>query len=428
MNGSHPADVVNLEIGENERASAPLIRPIEPTPAERWGLAVSYVAAYIYVVAMMRDFRWIAAFAAPLCLGVEMALRGEKPRRESYVWLGCLWLSILCGTLGRANAWGDDLWLVVHAFGAYWLLTRAGRPVEGGTSRYLPVDCWHGLVAVPFMNLGMRLRVIKSSLGRGKGRLSLAAALGAIGAAIVAGLLFFAAGALLSEADANFARMLEGLNGAVGRLDDRPAVYLVLSLPVGAYLYALVFASRREPPESAEARGRTVGQAVASLRRVPAWVWPALLGAFSAMYILFFAVQFSYLFDGLRGLLPEAFTAAEYARRGFFELCGVMAVNFTLLGAASASAAGGLRACRASRTMAGLILALSALLAVTAASKLWLYVERFGLTPLRVQGAWLVAAMLAGCGFALRHLLTGRDSTGPWLLFAGVTLALTTLY
>lgn len=47
------------------------------------------------------------------------------------------------------------------------------------------------------------------------------------------------------------------------------------------------------------------------------------------IYLLFSAVQFSYLYGG--GKLPSGFTYAEYARRGFFELVAVTVINFSIV-------------------------------------------------------------------------------------------------
>lgn len=48
-------------------------------------------------------------------------------------------------------------------------------------------------------------------------------------------------------------------------------------------------------------------------------------------YLLFTIVQFSYLYGGGINLLPEGFSYAEYARKGFFELILVTLINFVIL-------------------------------------------------------------------------------------------------
>lgn len=55
-----------------------------------------------------------------------------------------------------------------------------------------------------------------------------------------------------------------------------------------------------------------------------------ILIVINLVYLLFTLVQFSYLYGG-KTALPNGFTYAEYARRGFFELVLVTIINFTLL-------------------------------------------------------------------------------------------------
>ena len=59
----------------------------------------------------------------------------------------------------------------------------------------------------------------------------------------------------------------------------------------------------------------------------------AFLGALSVVYLVYLFSQLAYFFNAFRGLLPEGydFSYAEYARRGFFELCAVAGINLVLL-------------------------------------------------------------------------------------------------
>ena len=407
------------------------------TSVERVAAPVSLVIGWVYVKAWCETFvsgylsySWMLAFAALLCLGAMLAFRDVRTTREHWVWLGCLWTALLCGAVGRARAWGDWVWLMAHGFGAWWLIVRSGRLIGSGTGTYCTVDLVHGLLLVPFGNFLLRLRVIKDAVTRRRnGQLpDLRTALAALGAGLAALCLLSFACALLSDADPNFARLAGGLATRFNLLDSDVPLELALSLPVGAYLYGLVFGLQREPETAAEDRRAKIDAGVAALRRVPPRLWPALMGLFVAVYLAFFALQGSYLFDGLRGLLPEPFTAAEYARRGFFELCGVMAVNFALLGTASLSARGGLRGSGPSLALSAVLIGQTALFSVTAGAKLILYIRRFGFTPLRIRSAWLVLILLAACLASLRHLLTGRDSVKHWLIFAAVTLAGTCMW
>ena len=135
-----------------------------------------------------------------------------------------------------------------------------------------------------------------------------------------------------------------------------------------------------------------------------------------------------YLFGAFTRTLPEGFIVSQYAREGFFELCRVMAVNFVLLWLLTRLSAVPVRQHRGARLVCVLLLAESLLFALIAASKLWLYIDCFGLTPLRLQSCWGVCVLTAGCLGALYWLRTGRPSIRAWLAFSAGSAALLCLF
>ena len=84
-----------------------------------------------------------------------------------------------------------------------------------------------------------------------------------------------------------------------------------------------------------------------------------------------------------------------------------MAINFTLFWLVTRTAR---QKQQLIRWMAAALLVQSMLFAVIAISKLALYIDCFGLTPLRVQSTWLVCVLLLGCVCALYTHLTGKKS------------------
>ncbi len=137
----------------------------------------------------------------------------------------------------------------------------------------------------------------------------------------------------------------------------------------------------------------------------------AFLCVLSVVYIVYLFSQLAYFFNGFRGLLPEgyAFSYAEYARRGFFELCAVAAINMVLLFAAvllSRKREGRLPiALRA----AGTFIALFTLLLIgTAMAKLALYVQNYGMTVQRLNAGALMVFMAAVFAATLLRLFTPR--------------------
>ena len=203
---------------------------------------------------------------------------------------------------------------------------------------------------------------------------------------------------LLSAADKGFGALMEGVADWF-RWDWNPGDWLgrfALSLPVGQYLFGLIAGSRREDPEALRERCGNFTRGLAAFRVVPNPVWTALTGAFCLLYLVFFAVQSRYLFGAFTRTLPEGFIVSEYARQGFFELCKVMAVNFVLLWLVTRLSRRPVREDRPALILCLILLAESLLFAVVAFSKLALYIDCFGFTPLRLQSSWLVCVLFVG--------------------------------
>ena len=118
------------------------------------------------------------------------------------------------------------------------------------------------------------------------------------------------------------------------------------------------------------------------------------LGAISVVYIVYLAAQFAYFTNAFSGILPADYTAAQYARRGFFEMCVVCAINLGLTG-------GCLGLSRKSEGTAPLVTRLFCLfillfslgLVAVSAAKMVLYINSFGLTRLRMLTSLFMAMM-----------------------------------
>ena len=250
----------------------------------------------------------------------------------------------------------------------------------------------------------------------------------AVGALLALGLLALAVREL-SGADAAFDAWTQKLLGVFQwRLNEQTLWNVLLSLPVGAYLFGLIAGTGREKIEAVRARGERVNAALASLRKVPVAVWTAALGVFAALYLAFFSLQAGYLFGAFVKMIPDGYTIAEYARQGFFSLCRVMAVNFALLWLVTRACVKPVRQEKTLLLLCAVLLCQSLVFAAIAASKLYLYISSYGFTPRRLQSAWLIAVLAAGTGCALYSLVTGKKTVRYWMLFSAATLMLLSLY
>lgn len=405
---------------------------------EKWLALLSFPIAYLYIYWLFNDlydtpaYWWyLTAFAACFILWTELANRGRSARAERWVWVGAIAVCLAGCLIGRSRVWDGALTaLFIHGFAIYYVLCRSDTLLEGYTGRMLPLDAVFGAFAFPFGQFILRLRAVGAIFAEKKQpqekKRGIWWTVAAVAAA--AGLLIWVV-SLLRQADTGFEKLFKWTFN--WKLSENFSEYLtrfILSLPVGAYLYGLIGGTARMEPATMRRRGGNVLRFFEKLRKVPATVWCVLLGAFAAVYCVFFAVQGSYLFGAFTRSLPEDFTVAEYARQGFFELCKIMALNFVLLFLSLSSAGTAVREHKALRIMATVILVQSLLLAVTAGSKLWLYIDCFGFTPLRLQSAWLICVLAAGVIASLWSVWTNRRSVRAWAIFSGLTLAVLHLF
>ena len=178
---------------------------------------------------------------------------------------------------------------------------------------------------------------------------------------------------LLISSDAAFEGLVGSLDWSVGR---NGLIALGFGGLSALLLFTLLFTSDRGPrPMAASTRKGTEPAAVATF-----------LGIIGAVYVLYLVAQFAYFTDAFRGLLPMGFTVAEYARRGFFEMCGIVAINLCLivlaLGLCRKNEAG--KVPGAVKLLALFLCFFSLVLVATALSKMVLYMGSFGLTRLRL--------------------------------------------
>ena len=108
------------------------------------------------------------------------------------------------------------------------------------------------------------------------------------------------------------------------------------------------------------------------------------LGAVCAVYLAYLVSQLAYFVGGFSGILPEGFTRAEYARRGFFEMTCLAAINLALMTFGMGKVRCDGRAPAATRGLCLFLGLVTEFLAASSAAKMVLYIGSFGLTRLRV--------------------------------------------
>ena len=196
---------------------------------------------------------------------------------------------------------------------------------------------------------------------------------------------------LLVSSDAAFA-------GLVGKLDWDSVGEALFALVPASFAALVLFsllltaAPNKEPARNVKRKGLEPAAVI------------AFLAAVSAAYVLYLVSQFAYFTDAFRGLLPKDFTVAEYARRGFFEMCAIVAINLLLIVlAVGLCRKNGGKLPGAVKGLALFLCLFSLVLVATALSKMVLYMRSFGLTRLRVlTSAFMLFLALVVIAEALR--------------------------
>lgn len=346
-------------------------------------LLVGY--GFVYVFTGATDTWTLSVFTVFYAAVVLMYLWGKeiRPSKESWFWLAVLL------AIGIPFAFWSVLYLLqilaLMAVAAYWTLAASGRLLESKrTSQWVFFDVWNALSVVPFSNFTCQIRVLLGDAGAdredgGREKRCKAVLLGILLAIPVLVLIL----PLLARADAGFERLAGNLVQYIQKHLLAVLLRMAFAVPVSFYLYGLAFGgiSGRNTGKIQVVKLQETGK---KMRRVPDMTVCVVLTAVCLVYVLFIGIQGNYLFAAFLGELPEDFTYAEYARRGFFELCQISVWNLVILGC------GGMFSRSRSLNHRGLgfftvlLSFLNLLLIATAVSKMGMYISVYGLTVMRI--------------------------------------------
>ena len=109
-----------------------------------------------------------------------------------------------------------------------------------------------------------------------------------------------------------------------------------------------------------------------------------VLIAVGVVYVVYLISQLAYFSGGFSGILPEGYTMAEYARRGFFEMAWLCVINLCILSLAVGVVAKKDAAPLLTRLICLFIGLVTLFLVVSASAKMFMYIASYGLTRLRV--------------------------------------------
>ena len=389
-----------------------------------------YFVGWLYWKTMLEEWPMVLFVAAFLAWGVCIGLTKKPKGKMHWFWAAVTVLIGLAITLKRCNATDGWGFLALHGAAAFWAISFCGADRGGEDAFGFAWDCLDAFLLLPFGNFFGRIQDAVSSLaGLAKpangeeGKKMRRDFWLAVLCLVLALPLLVLVTNLLGQADAGFENMVHDFQKLfqwnLSEHFREECSLFAIGLPVGAYLYGLLRgAARRENAPVLSAAQ------LEKLRVLPGTGANLVLGLFCGVYFLFFGVQAGNLFAVFSGHIPGTLTASDYARSGFFQLCTVMAINFFLIWLLSLLT----KPNRVGKWPQALLMVQSIFLAVTAGAKLWLYIARFGFTPLRLLSAWAVLVLAAGCLLMLYTLGSGKKTFRLWLYLAAGTFTALCFY
>ncbi len=108
------------------------------------------------------------------------------------------------------------------------------------------------------------------------------------------------------------------------------------------------------------------------------------LSTVCVVYGAYLFSQLAYFVGGFAGILPEEYTLAQYARRGFYEMAWLCAINLGMIALSLAISEKRSPAPLSTRLLCLFLALVTVFLVATASGKMFLYIESYGLTRLRV--------------------------------------------
>ena len=353
---------------------------------------VILVCGFLYwnMISIMSLGMGVTIFALILCAAIIVYFRFSnlKQTKASLVFLGIIALSALNFSLFDGVLIKGLNFIFLSLCVVYWICLSTGTRLENKISIYMISDMMHQLFVIPFYNFnccfaGAKQIFVKNQ--KGKGVLS-----GILGILIFLPVLILVI-TLLANADAAFEGMMDRIQFSMSENMMMHIRQLVLGIPVAFYLFGLIYGNRYQR-NTGFVTLESVNKNVEAFRFAPHITVYSALTALNLVYVIFFLAQTTYFFSAFGDSLPQTMTYAEYARRGFFELCAVSGINLAVI--AMAHLIMKREKIKILQWETAVLCIFTIALIATAMSKMGMYINYYGLTRLRVYTSWFMVVLI----------------------------------
>jgi len=403
FSGSGKAEFKEAAVGDIAKGNQ-LSEPFEADRKDTILALFAFVLGFFFIRWVLLSWRgWgVSVFTAAYCYAVTLYLlkKGIHITKTGYFWLSAVLVTGASYSIYANN--GLEPWRSLFLFcsAVYLVVNAAGRQIMGITSNWLLLDGINGMFVIPFKNFWCQYKSlsIHKYVRRSMGSKVLSIAAGILLSLLVATIVL----PLLMQADSGgFARIAAGIYKYFQWIQDQikdTMFEMILAIPVAAYLFGLIAGCAHD--RGCRTFGREGLQEAAEAARLlaPSTVY-TVLGTISCLYLVFIGSQLPYFFSAFAGQRPEGWQIySEYARRGFFELCQIAAINLTLLAAVNLLCKKPQRGNLILKTFNCILSLLTILLIATAFSKMALYIGAYGLSIRRLLPCFFMVFLTVVCG------------------------------
>ena len=328
------------------------------------------------------------AFYLLLFTAVSVYLKktGHSFKSSHKVWLITLMVFSTVFSI-TANSFIKVLDVIFLMLGGAYLVycVTSDRTMFG---RFMPYEFIKCTLENPFTHFGKEYSAVNSSVKSSKTGTNFKAVFLGL---IVAVPLTVVVGALLMSADRGVEEMLSSLTSMLNISNVFSLIYqLAVTLPVSGYLFGLLY-SHTHPEKISALDDDECTKKIKNMRKITNIAVYSAVTPICILYILFFISQANYFLSAFNNTLPENYSYAEYARRGFFELFAIMLINAgVILFINLFSKKTGEEKPAALRSYTIVISVFTLLITATAISKMVMYIDNYGLTQLRVYTTWFM--------------------------------------
>lgn len=258
-------------------------------------------------------------------------------------------------------------------------------------------------IMMPFQNCVIALKSVKSNEEVQEDQYKMQT-LGKVAIGCVIGIpILLVASGILMEADAAFEGMmnliLSNIEFDLENIILRICVFTMLFFPLLGFFYGMTHQYQvrhwhKYEAEDVEGKGEDTRK---SLDFTIAMTVSTLLGL---LYLLYCSAQFSYFISAFNSILPEHYTYAEYARRGFFEMLPIACLNLVVIGVLSLFVEGKEDPKKAKwiKGYAFFFIGFTLFIVITALSKMAMYMGMYGLTLKRIYVTWFLILCVISLG------------------------------